>query len=533
MKNYHAAVCAVVFAGAAFWMTGCAGPSTRVLPRQQIVSGQEVPEALPVLEAANPFYIQESLLYITSDSRMPESHGERRTGEYLARMLENYGYRVETSHHTVTAVREAEDEDADLLIAFTSYGTAQDSAGTLESAAGTAVLLESARLLASAPTDSELRFVFFPEEPDALAPVHDYVESLSSQEKARVIGALQAGPQGYAEGGTLVLATADGSPTLFAEQMNKSVMQLTGHTLDYTQRAMTGVNVFTRNQIPAVALVLDRDVRRMGTCFDREELVDTDVLAENADIVTQTLYSFMDPDSPSMKAKSRFYNDIRDDAFVQPADAVLPFGQPRESLERQTGQSGVLVSENEDAEGHFIEAYQYPMKWFGVDQVILTRYYYYDGLLKEVEVDADGSGVDYDDAIERITSVYGEYTGFENTPSGAAYDWINEQKRLSVELDPGRDGYELVISECDTPRMALDPDTPAAQMLYHLAEKILPSDIRFFVYTDGIGATKGYVEQQTEEDPETGEEVQWYAVGLDPYDALTEENHWQNCMPGC
>ena len=42
-------------------LSGCAGPSTRVLPQRQGGTMQEVPDEIPVVEEVNSFYLQESL----------------------------------------------------------------------------------------------------------------------------------------------------------------------------------------------------------------------------------------------------------------------------------------------------------------------------------------------------------------------------------------------------------------------------------------------------------------------------------------
>lgn len=39
-------------------LSGCAGPSTRVLPQRQGGTMQEVPDEIPVVEEVNSFYLQ-------------------------------------------------------------------------------------------------------------------------------------------------------------------------------------------------------------------------------------------------------------------------------------------------------------------------------------------------------------------------------------------------------------------------------------------------------------------------------------------
>ena len=51
-------------------LSGCAGPSTRVLPQRQGGTMQEVPDEIPVVEEVNSFYLQESLGILSASGQM-------------------------------------------------------------------------------------------------------------------------------------------------------------------------------------------------------------------------------------------------------------------------------------------------------------------------------------------------------------------------------------------------------------------------------------------------------------------------------
>ena len=64
---------------------GCAGPSTRILPRESREQADE-PEELPVLEEANPFYMQEELEILAASPRVGGSEEEKRIVRYMMDM---------------------------------------------------------------------------------------------------------------------------------------------------------------------------------------------------------------------------------------------------------------------------------------------------------------------------------------------------------------------------------------------------------------------------------------------------------------
>lgn len=56
-------------------LSGCAGPSTRVLPQRQGGTMQEVPDEIPVVEEVNSFYLQESLGILSASARPARKPG--------------------------------------------------------------------------------------------------------------------------------------------------------------------------------------------------------------------------------------------------------------------------------------------------------------------------------------------------------------------------------------------------------------------------------------------------------------------------
>ncbi len=72
---------------------GCAGPSTRILPRESREQRRE-PDELPLLEEGNPFYMQEELETLAASPRVGGSEEEKKIVRYMKQLLEDYGYEV-------------------------------------------------------------------------------------------------------------------------------------------------------------------------------------------------------------------------------------------------------------------------------------------------------------------------------------------------------------------------------------------------------------------------------------------------------
>ncbi len=526
---------------------GCMGPTTRVLVREQEVRPSKgTTEAPESKEEANTFYLWETLTYLAGQSREPGSVGEAMAAGYLEQLLTDYGLETQMMGKTVQAVKKASTTDFDIILLAADYSSQAGSPGANDNASGVAVLLEAARLVSEVSSDTEVRFLCFPGGENGLDAVHTYANGLSSEEKKKTIGVIQLGPLGYVgQKAGFVLGTEDGLTSFLGDQVNESSAWLMGKTLPYITRTGTINSVFLRNRIPAVYLFQGQDAYEQGTRLDQPKIVDMDRLAEIVNILNHTLTELMGRSTPSMVAKSRFYNDLRDSAYVQREEAELPFGKSRYDIEKLTGQTGKTVSQNTTNDGRPMEAYRYPMKWLGVDQIIYTNYYYIDGKLSIVSLDADGAGIDYDDIYERISDVYGEPYAKSDGPDGTEYRWLDVLRRTRIFLIPGSDGYELELREADTQRTMIGQEQGSAAKLSFLIRQIIPEpdmeSVTISIYTDGIGKTEHYLEsdgtyhndeaQGHQEDGQgtdsTSPDIFW-TLGMDMEDAIGPDGDWRN-----
>lgn len=557
---------AVILAALLLSVTGCAGPSTRVLPRE--TSGaqiHETPEDIPVLEEVNPFYLQEELEILTERPRPSGSRGESEAARYIQQLLQDYGYTVErqrfryddgvnvTTGTNVIATRKAPSPDADILIVSTHHDTADGSPGANDNASGVVTMLETARLISRLPTDTEVRFVSFSAHERNRLGARHYVESLGKRERERTIGVVDLNALGYVSDDRIVLGTLDGQATMLGDMLNEASWDVLEEAWRYEERTGGSVGAFTAGEIPAVSISQKRESFERGTPLDTAQTVDIERVSQAVDVLSRTVSRIMSMETPSMTAKAHFYNNLRDYAFVQKKDTPIEFGGSREALEETVGIHGVLAATNTDASGKTIEKYQYRMEWFDVDQIILTDYYFVDGKLDTISLEADAAGADFEDMKERLTDIYGEPAGENNGPNGMEYDWTDPVYRRFFALIPITDGYDLEIREYSPDKTVLEQRKPDGTVLVQhigdtrtdkvmeLLQKILPKEAwekigAVTVYTDGVGGTDGYLspmeavnaENGSREETAPGGEHAVWELGIDLDDVLDENSEWRN-----
>lgn len=547
-------------------LTGCAGPSTRVLPRD-VVSEQpyEIPEENQVLEEVNPFYLQESLDYLSGFTRENGTPGEGEAAEYVMRLLGDYGYETKKQSFTaaggqdgigisgtnIIGIRKASSPDADILIIAASHDSLPRSPGANNNASGAVTLLECARLLSRLSTDTELRFVSFAGNDAVRTGSRRYVDSLTAAERHRIIGAIQLDTLGYVSEPRIVLGTIDGKETLLGNLLGASAKAVSSVTTgwQYTLRDEGNHVSFLRGEIPAVVVSQAQESYENGTPQDRSDTVNVELLAEVVDVLSHAVAGIMSGDSPSQLAKSRFTNNLQEGCFVQRRDIRFPFGQEYNHVQAVLPVVGELASSNVDGMGTRVETYQYRMKWFDVDQIILTNYHYSDGKLEIISLDADGAGVEFEEMKERIATWYGDPFAENEGPSGTQYDWIDPLYHKLITLIPASDGFEVEIRDY-TPEKAIvgtylldgtviaqSGADPRIAALFDLIRDIFPSESRdwlsqIVIYTDGVRDTIGYLEWTEPEEPapdgpdegQTATAVLW----LDIEDAFSAEGIWRN-----
>lgn len=438
-------------------LTGCAGPSTKVLPQRQSGTMQEVPDEVPVVEEVNSFYLQESLGILSASPRPSGSRGEDNAARYIQKLLKDYGYTVnrqrfrEKSEHeevlgtNVVAMRPAEDPDADIILICTWHDSAPESPGAGNNASGVSVFLETARILSGIPTDTEVRFVSLSShEKDALG-ARVYAKSLSKRERERLIGVITVGPCGAIDTEGTVLATQDGKGTMLGDLLLESAAGIMENRWNYVQKAGEENGIFASCAIPAVQVGQQYDSFDFGTPLDTVDTVDAECLSGIVDTLCQAVSRVMSLDTPSMRAKAHFENNWKEFTYTQDTANRIPFGTSPGKLQAILGVPGKLAVVTRNAANQPVERYQFPMKWFGLNAPFQVSYYFTDEQLDLVSLKPGENGPAVSEMREQLTALYGEPVKKITGPYGADCIWQDPKTGEQTELIPGKEVYEIEI----------------------------------------------------------------------------------------
>ena len=513
-------------------LSACSGPETRVLPRQNVSPEEpyELTGAESVLEEANPFFLQEVLDFLSRTPRECGSDAEINAAEYLKRLLMEYEYEVvlqrfpviyedeERFGTNVIAVKSSEPANGDILLITASHDTAAGSPGANDNASGVVALLETARLISKMPTDTEIRFISFSETTKQRLGIRYYLESLTEEERSRMIGAVYLDSLGYIYDDTVSLGSVDGRPTMLGDILNETAAAELGFRWNYRADDSSSYMVFDTWRVPAVRLAQTMTAFEQGTPQDRSDIIDVEQLSEVSRVLSQTLAEVMSEETGSYLTASQAGEYRRDGALLQRIDRSVPFGQSVKMVEDYYGRSATLLEELENGD----QIYQYPMKWLGVDQIILTDCRYVDGRLSEIVLEAEAAGIEPGEMKERLGDLYGaaaETADEEGRPSLIWKDLLGNLLFTMTETDESftvrirREEPELLELARYSPDQPAEYELPSVQQkaAAELAAQVLTPAMQeqieaVVLFTDGIG----------------GQTVYWYDRNARPEDEEPE-----------
>ncbi|MFY0543287.1 M28 family peptidase [Brevibacillus sp. H7] len=130
---------------------------------------------------------------------------------------------VKRTSYNVEAVRKPSNGNTQqIVVVGAHHDTAPGSPGANDNASGVAVLLETARLLAEQPIDTEVRLVSFGASERGQRGSAAYVQGLSPDVKSRMAAVFQLERMGSENAGDLIMDTANGKPNLVTELGNQA-----------------------------------------------------------------------------------------------------------------------------------------------------------------------------------------------------------------------------------------------------------------------------------------------------------------------
>ena len=556
-------------------LSACTGPETRVLPRQNILPEEpyELTGTESVLEEANPFYLQEALDFLARTPRACGSAAETNAAEYIKRLLMEYEYEVTlqrflladgVSYGTnVIAAKHGEQMNGDIILVAASHDTAAGSPGANSNASGVVALLETARLVSKIPTDTELRFVSFSGTGQQGLGTRYYLESLTGEERSHIVGVLFLDTLGYIYDDRVTLGSVDGSPALLGDYLNEAVKTEFNDIWEYQIDDTGSYTVFNTYRIPAVKVTQAMTAFEQGTPQDRSDIVDVERLGEISRMLSQTLAAIMGEETTSYLAASQAGSYKRDGALLQRTDRGVPFGQAREQVGAYYGSSGTLVQTMENGSS----VYQYPVKWLGVDQIILSDFYYEENRLTEITLAAADAGIEAGEMKERLAELYGEGMEVADEEGTVWLQWNDPLGNLLFTMHEEEESFIVRVREreaqvTELARYPVSPaagrELPAVQMkaAAELADQVLTPAMQtqietIVLFTDGIGGQTMYwhdpdaaaeagehqpeAETQVgaEADSAAGEEHSGLILYLDLADIADEDGNYRDYNDSC
>lgn len=120
----------------------------------------------------------------------------------------------QTSYNIIATREPSQGNTGQAVMVSAHHDSAPSSAGANNGASGVAVLLETARLLADRPSDTELRLVSFGAVSSGDRGPQAYAESLSDGEKRKIVAAFCLDGVGSQSTGELIVASENGKQNL-------------------------------------------------------------------------------------------------------------------------------------------------------------------------------------------------------------------------------------------------------------------------------------------------------------------------------
>ncbi len=152
-----------------------------------------------------------------------------------------------TSQNLIAVKKPAIPDAKDVIIVSAHYDTTVHTTGAIDNASGVAVLMEVARKTASFPSNIEVRFLLFGGEENYLYGSRYYVNSLSDNERRRIIAAINLDCVGEEGPNLATLGTNNGKE-------NEACKLFADYDIQIDRGAMSDYYSFVKADIPALTV---------------------------------------------------------------------------------------------------------------------------------------------------------------------------------------------------------------------------------------------------------------------------------------
>lgn len=227
--------------------------------------------------------------------------------------------------YTLLAIQQGgtDPANADIVLLSTALYTPE---GTTN-AAGLAVLKAVSEQTLKKKSAVELRYIAFTGEADVLAGARNYLDSLSEEEKARVVADIQVGDIGHADAGAFQIAVSNGRENPLTDRLVKSVKRMSGQKATMRADKSSDHTAFSMEGIVSAMLAQEGDAAP-----------EMDELAKAAAIVGDSVQGLVRDKSGSFRAEVEATPvAVRAAGAFQPQVDAWPSGTGIPAIEQQLG----------------------------------------------------------------------------------------------------------------------------------------------------------------------------------------------------
>ncbi len=484
--------------------------------------------------------LENDIKALTENPRPIGSDSEKNVTDYIAERFKNMGYDVTkqpygendaTLGHNVIATK-GTDVSSDILVISAHHDSVNTSFGANDNASGVAGLLYIAETLKSIETDTELRFISFTDEESGKNGSRQYVESLSEEEKERIIGCIQLDMLGGLGTNDFLVCTTDGTANWLTDLLLDKNNLLNIGREDASDHA-----IFQLAGIPSVLITQNGRGYLYHTAGDTSRNLNLMTIYESADMVKNAVMHIADKTTPSYREIALTSKNER--LYSQTRQSKILFSDSLKANEAYIGVSGELIKQwDETGDGwrDIHEAYLYKMRWFGGKKPMTTHYNYRNGYLENIQIYPDKN--DY--TVAKLQTLISETHGkpcSENEDENK-WDWQDElygkyiiltetNGNIEISVYPYSVGLSNTLASYECAAGETEIDDLQHKKVWDLLCTILPPDHRekiggFDLFTDGFSNILAYsATMGTSEQPDNSR----FTIAVDYYDVYDENGN--------
>lgn len=480
--------------------------------------------------------IQNDLSVLSDSFRPIGSLGEQNAVQHLEKRFSDMGYTVTLQPYTndqgltgmnVIAVKEAADPNADIFILSAHHDSVPTAYGANDNASGVAALLAAAENLKDMPSDTEIPFISFTDEENGKNGSRFYTSSLSSEEKERMIGAVQFDMLGGLGTSGSSVCTADGESNWvsdFLQEKNSNLPLKAETASDHVS--------FQLNGIPSVLLTQNGRGYLYHSVADTSDQLDLNEISKAVETVVSVAEELMAEETPSYQTTAREQGNNY--TYRQTRQNVIYFNSSLSTTEAYIGASGEHADHWEQSGNGWTDSYDtylYSMTWFDADFPMNTYYEYRNGFLESIKIRPEETGHTYEEIYALIEAMYGAPVSEKEDSIGWADPIYSKYITLSsddkgcfVSVGGYSVGLSNVLSSYPVEHGETQISDPEDAKIWDVLCSILPLESRqkitqFNLFTDGHSNILAYTSPIRENDIADNTR---FSINIDYYDVYDE-----------